>query len=649
MKKITLILFVLLTLVLSGCNVAVEETPEKSLLSDSILIGINDEVLLDLPVEFEGLELSDLEINNSNPGVVLLLEDVLLGFDKGVSIITIESDDYKLELEVTVYSVTEYKEGLLEISTYIKKKMATVGDEFFEIVEEIEDYDFDITYIAQEPDVLDLNGHYTRGLVDKFTTIEATINYMGIESKFYITVKIEMIPAEEQKETIEGFIEEEIKDIIAMEDGMLPTKFDVYGLDIVWSANLPGVIGFNNSLNPAYNSENVTLYAKYRLGREDEIMEVKYISKGVSESEKANYINRVLGQLIPDVSTKWVNTIYGNEEEIIQDFIYPDSNTRLRPGTGKTGTKMPGGPQYVVIHDTGMSGPGDTAEGLNGFIHGNANSDDGRVASWHFSIDDKETYQHVPTDEIAWHAGDGGAAFGSEYFNKDYNAWSIGGGNQNGIGIETCINAGGNYELTLKRTAKLTAALLHQYNLTLDRVKTHNDFSGKNCPAVIRSQKGLWESFMRDVEIEYFLLTIGDDITVNWENSNPEIIKSSGLVVKPIHDTNVKLTLNIVIDEQNYRFDYTTLVKGLETSEKLTKVYYDLLVKHIPNTISSSLDLPTRNEQYGADIVWTSDNESVLSSAGVYSKPENETIVKMTCVIKIGEEQLTKVFNIKVN
>lgn len=649
MKNIVYIFFLLLTVILSGCVKEDIVNDEKTLLTDSFVLGINKEMSIELPDEFNGSNINSLSVSNSNYNVAIVLEDTIIGVDKGNTTVTIENDYFKYEMYILVYSEIECSTKLFEITTYIKEKMGSVGENFFEIVEEIEGYEFDITYTAREPQILDLNGNYVRGLIDKFTLIDAVINFMGIESEFVIPVKIEMIPAEEQKSVIEGYINEEIKDIISAEDGVLPEYFEIYGLNIIWSSNLPGIIGFDNSLNPSYNSGDVTLYAKYLLGREDEIMEIKYISKGISDTEKADYINRVLGQLVPEESSKWVNTIYGNDVDIIQDFIYPDAPTKLRPGTGKTGVKMPGGPQYVVIHDTGMSGPGDNAVGLNSFIHGNANSPDGRVASWHFSIDDKDAYQHVPTDEIAWHAGDGGQPFGSTYFNTSYNAWSIGGGNQNGIGIETCINPGNDYELTLKRTAKLTASLLHEYGLTLDRVKTHNDFSGKNCPAVIRSQKGMWESFMRDVEIEYFLMSIANDVTVSWENSNPEIIKESGKVVTPINDTNINLTLNIELDDMTYKFDYTTLVKGIDVSEKLTRVFYDLLLNYVPNRTSQSIELPSFNDLYGATIVWASNHEEILSSSGVYKKPDKETVVQLIAIIKIGEDSVNKIFNVIVS
>ncbi len=83
--------------------------------------------------------------------------------------------------------------------------------------------------------------------------------------------------------------------------------------------------------------------------------------------------------------------------------------------------------------------------------------------SWHYTVDDHEIYHHIPDDEIAHHAGD---ASGNEY----------------GIGIELCVNSDGNFERTLNNAAKLVAYLLNAYDLDIDNVKTHHDFSGKDCP-----------------------------------------------------------------------------------------------------------------------------------------------------------------------
>lgn len=367
----------------------------------------------------------------------------------------------------------------------------------------------------------------------------------------------------------------------------------------------------------------------------------------LSDVEKRQYLDEKLKNLIPKQAGKWLNLMYFKDINIIKDFIYPDSVTQLRPGTGKKGILMPGGPQYVVIHDTGMTHADDDADGLNRYFHRMANSPDGRVASWHFSVDQSKIYQHVPTDEIAWHAGDGSAQFGTKYFNTRNNMECIGGGNQNGIGIETCINPGNDYELTLKHTAKLTAFLLHKYHLGLDRIKQHHDFSGKQCPNVIRTMTGMWEMFLKDVELAYLLMAIDQNYQGHWEISHPNIVKESGLIIQPFNDTVVTLKLFLTLNGKEIIYEYQTFAQGMDDETKLSKIYFDLY-NHIKKEISCDITLPIQNKKYQAVINWSSDKPEVLSSDGQYHKPVTAEKVTLSANIVINNKEYQKTFDVIV-
>ena len=68
-----------------------------------------------------------------------------------------------------------------------------------------------------------------------------------------------------------------------------------------------------------------------------------------------------------------------------------------------------------------------------------------------------------------------------------------------GIGIEMCVNEGNDFEVTLSNAAKLVAVLMKSYDLKLDEVKRHQDFSGKNCPAHLLSDEQ-WNAFLMQVK-----------------------------------------------------------------------------------------------------------------------------------------------------
>lgn len=90
---------------------------------------------------------------------------------------------------------------------------------------------------------------------------------------------------------------------------------------------------------------------------------------------------------------------------------------------------------------------------------------------------------------------------GETYFNKTYEKIANRGGNNNSIGIETCVNEGANIYLSFARCAKLVAKLLDENDLEIYDIKQHHYFSGKNCPQTLR-ENGLWEHFLHLVEIE---------------------------------------------------------------------------------------------------------------------------------------------------
>lgn len=159
--------------------------------------------------------------------------------------------------------------------------------------------------------------------------------------------------------------------------------------------------------------------------------------------------------------------------QIIQDFI--PKGRKNRPGYKLT-------PKYITIHDTANTQAGADAKAHANYVKSAAAA--AIPASWHFTVDDKVIYQHLPLNENGWHAGDG----------------TNGAGNRESIGIEICENRDGNRAQAEKNAAWLAAKLLKDYGLGLDRVKQHYDWSGKNCPRVLRGRKDGWQGFLAAVE-----------------------------------------------------------------------------------------------------------------------------------------------------
>lgn len=160
--------------------------------------------------------------------------------------------------------------------------------------------------------------------------------------------------------------------------------------------------------------------------------------------------------------------------KIIQDFI--PKGRKNRPGFVLK-------PEFITVHDAGNPNRGANAEMHARYLKGDDAA--ARPASWHFTVDEKSIYQHLPLNESAWHAGDGAS----------------GPGNRKSIGIEICDNADGDRAAAEANAVKLIAALLLEIGIPLSHVVQHHQWSGKNCPASLR-RPGKWEDFIRRIEAE---------------------------------------------------------------------------------------------------------------------------------------------------
>ena len=203
--------------------------------------------------------------------------------------------------------------------------------------------------------------------------------------------------------------------------------------------------------------------------------------------------------------------------QIIQDFIPP--GRRNRPGY-----KLE--PRYITVHDTANAQTGADARAHANYLKSHPNLE----ASWHFTVDDRVIYQHLPLNENGWHAGDGAS----------------GTGNRQSIGIEICENRDGNRAAAEANAAWLCAKLLGDFSLDLERIKQHNFWSGKNCPRVLRGRPGGWEGFLKQVEANMELTPIAGPAQVTVEQAQEWARKRGAhqrfLDVAPIYWKYGKLT-----------------------------------------------------------------------------------------------------------
>lgn len=171
------------------------------------------------------------------------------------------------------------------------------------------------------------------------------------------------------------------------------------------------------------------------------------------------------------------NGITLGKAKVVVDIV-DKGNPEIRPETPLDASE-------ICIHNTGNEGRGADAEMHNRYIHNMADKSpkDTGYASWHFAVDAYNIYQHLPIDECAWHTGDG---VGSKS------------GNRNAIGIEICMHKDATpaeYAQAEENAVALTVHLMKLEGIKIEKVKPHQAYSGKFCPAVILKRDGGFTKF----------------------------------------------------------------------------------------------------------------------------------------------------------
>lgn len=539
---------------------------------------------------------------------------------------------------VTIAALSE-QEIFDLIAKHIIDNIPAKTDKNVEFVKSYLGYNFEVEIISSNVNAINSEGVIKQRGVSQSVALYINITMNGRTEGYDTSITILPVNTPNMLADLEKWINENVEEIIAKEEGILPKEDGIFGIELRWYANQPGVIGGMNNLNVAVVPGEVTLTCEYKIGVTTYTQEFKYQSRGLRIEDKSQYIDNFFKNLIPETLDFRTNIIYDQELEIIQSIVPANSPKQIRPKDANgNGVPMPGGPMWVVIHDTGNPAPGADAAMHNRYIHNQANSPDGRVASWHYTVDDKEIYQHVPDTEQAWHAGD-----------NDLGVLKY--GNRNGIGIETCINPENDYELTLRRTAKLTAQLLYKYNLGLDSVVQHWHFSQKNCPAVIRAN-GWWQDFKDMVARELFLIIIKDNKNnshvLEWTIDKPEILGYNGKKLStPLEDEIVTITLKVQLEGFTNTYTYQVFVPGMSEEYRFDTIHRELYAL-TSKTVTGDISLPIEYQEYNATILWISSNPEILDEKGKYTKPEKLTIIKLTAVITINNKTIRREYSVAV-
>ena len=149
----------------------------------------------------------------------------------------------------------------------------------------------------------------------------------------------------------------------------------------------------------------------------------------------------------------------------VREILPPESKYSIK-------CPYPMDPTYITVHNTYNQ-----ASAYNEITFMHNNNDE---VSYHFAVDDQEAIQGLPLNRNGWHSGDGGQ----------------GTGNRKSIAVEICYSkyGGEKFDKAEKNAAKLIASLMDKFNIPIDRIRKHQDWSGKYCPH--RTLDAGWDRFV---------------------------------------------------------------------------------------------------------------------------------------------------------
>lgn len=410
-----------------------------------------------------------------------------------------------------------------------------------------------ITYKSHNPEYITDDGKRVDHEFDAPASITCTVERDGqIYTKDYHFTSLG-ITYNERVERAETYIKEFLANNELVEGLKLPTELPNFGGRIRWVAEDPYLIYDFETLHLPKEAKTVRLMAEimfpqsaYKIvtvpveldARPSNITDLDYVKTFLQTiyANSRDYMFMYDGTLAVLKKDLFINV-----EDDLKETFYTYKN---RPDVSQSVLDQKVYPGYVipneenvlwiVVHDSGLSTVGVDAERLAQNQWNSAYIGGGREASWTYTVDDFGIYQSYEDTVTLWHATDGRTE---------------GGGNLNGIGIEMCVNADGNFEACFLNDARLIGHLLKTYDLGMLNMKQHYDFyPAKNCPQVIRDNDR-WFEFLTVCIWEYISQTLLTqyDITYQIQAENLEQWPVDGMydLTNVAKDSKVNITYTI--------------------------------------------------------------------------------------------------------
>ena len=366
--------------------------------------------------------------------------------------------------------------------------------------------DIKITWTSSNENIISSTGKVTKTIYERYVKLTAKLELNGSVTSYDYSLVVEALDLKELSE--QQMLEEFINNIAV--DEFKKLLFNSYG-NITQSY---GFIHFYSAKKLNIVEDIIPLSNDNRPG---EVQKKQYITV----HDTANNAEKATAYMHSDYvkggggGTSWHYSIDENDAY----HHIPNNETAYHAGDGS---------RYFALVDTGIKAtakmPIVTLQ--DGFYYINGQNTKLRPysnASGTTFTDVNYETTDINKMGVYVEVGENGNWYmGKTYFNDTYDLISNFGGNKNGIGIESCVNATSDYGTTMRHLAMLCAYLCVENDLPVSRVYGHHYFSGKGCPNQIMNA-GYWEEFKNLIALEKFALDYFSDYTFTWTSLSKNI------------------------------------------------------------------------------------------------------------------------------
>lgn len=146
------------------------------------------------------------------------------------------------------------------------------------------------------------------------------------------------------------------------------------------------------------------------------------------------------------------------------------------------------------------------------------------------------------------------------------------------------------------------------------------------------------------------LPTVSQTLAVTWSSTNPSVVSTTGVVVRPAWntaDSTVILTATIGDETRDFAIRVLAITEKPD-SAKLSDAFNSLLLAGIGNGVATDLVLPLVVGTEGVTVTWSSSNTDVIANDGKVTRQQDQVMVTLTATLTIGSETIDKEFEVVV-